>query len=71
MSNLNQAAREELDAAGITPSAWARAHFTDGRWHGDACGCPDDRCTGHHHNHGELCRCLTAMIVDHTNGADL
>lgn len=71
MSNLGPAAREELDAAGITPAAWARVHFTDGRWHGDVCGCPDDRCTGRHHDHDEPCRCLTALINDRPNGADL
>lgn len=70
MRNLNQTACDELDAAGVTPSVWARAHFADGRWHGDACGCPDDRCTGRHHDTDEPCRCITALIADRPNGAN-
>lgn len=28
---------------------------------GDACGCPDDRCIGYHHDVGEPCRCVEAL----------
>lgn len=34
----------------------------EGPWRGDECGCPDDRCIGHHHEPGEQCGCLLAMI---------
>ena len=62
MTQLNTAARDELGAAGISQSAWTRAHFADGRWRGDACGCPDDRCIGRHHDADEPCGCLAVLI---------
>ena len=63
MSTLNTDAKGTLRLAGITQAAWARAHgYADGRWHGDACGCPDDRCIGYHHDEGEECGCLQALI---------
>lgn len=31
-------------------------------WRGDACGCTDDRCTGHHHSAEERCGCLDAQL---------
>lgn len=65
MTALNTDAREQLCAASITPTAWTRAHFADGRWHGDACGCPDDRCVGRHHDVDEPCGCLPVLIRDH------
>lgn len=71
MTLLNTTAREQLHAAGITQTAWACAHFVDGRWHGDTCGCPDDRCIGLHHDADEPCGCLAVIIRDHhlTEGA--
>jgi len=62
MSALNATAKATLRAAGISQAGWARAHFADGRWHGDACGCSDDRCTGYHHDVGEDCGCLPALL---------
>ena len=59
---LNEAAKATLRDAGVPQAAWARAHFSDGRWHGDACGCPDDRCTGYHHDEDSECACLPALL---------
>ena len=46
---LNAAARAELTAAGISVADWIAASGGSGTWHGDACGCTDDRCIGYHH----------------------
>ncbi|RJQ84749.1 helix-turn-helix domain-containing protein [Amycolatopsis panacis] len=60
---LNHTARAQLEAAGITPAQWARRnHYTNGRWGGDACGCPDDRCIGFHHDRPDNCGCLPALL---------
>ena len=34
--------------------------WEDGKWHGDSCGCVDDRCSGgfHHDDVGEPCGCF-------------
>lgn len=65
---LNETAKATLREAGISPAAWARMHFTDGKWYGDACGCTDDRCIGHHHDAGDDCRCLPAMLETRSDG---
>ena len=31
-------------------------------WHGDACGCLDDRCIGYHHDAGARCGCLDVQL---------
>jgi hypothetical protein len=59
---LNAAAKAALRDAGVTQADWAREHFADGRWHGDTCGCPDDRCVGYHHYEDEVCGCLPALL---------
>ncbi|MFF0145998.1 hypothetical protein ATK36_0485 [Amycolatopsis sulphurea] len=60
---LNRTARAQLQAAGITPGWWARRnHYADGRWGGDACGCPDSRCIGFHHDGPDDCGCLPALL---------
>jgi hypothetical protein len=62
MSRLNAEAKRQLKDAGITQVAWAREHWLDGKWHGDECGCPDDRCIGYHHDSNEECGCLPALL---------
>ncbi|WIX78674.1 hypothetical protein QRX50_46300 [Amycolatopsis carbonis] len=61
-TRLNLHAREQLRAAGISQAQWARQYFGDGRWHGDECGCPDDRCIGFHHDAEDDCGCLPALL---------
>jgi len=76
VSALNATAKATLRACGVSQAGWARRHFpcnavpgdlsTEiGRpvWLGDACGCPDDRCmNGFHHDPGEECGCLLALL---------
>lgn len=62
MTALNATAKATLRAAGVTQAALARRYFRDGRWHGDACGCPDDRCIGYHHDASEECGCLPVVL---------
>jgi hypothetical protein len=38
-------------------------------WGGDSCGCPDDRCIGHHHDAGEDCGCLR-VALEHVAAAN-
>jgi len=65
VTGLNASAKERLRYAGITQAAWARAQgYAEGRWHGDACGCPDDRCIGYHHDAGDDCGCLDVLLAD-------
>ena len=65
MSQLNGAAESALRDAGVTEADWARAQgWADGRWRGDACGCPDDRCIGFHHHKGEDCGCLPVLLAE-------
>jgi hypothetical protein len=59
---LNAAAKTALRDAGISQAAWTREWWTDGKWHGDLCGCPDDRCAGYHHDDGEDCGCLAVLL---------
>jgi len=67
---LNDAAKAALRDAGVSQAAWARANYMpDGRWSGDACGCPDDRCKdGYHHFPGEECGCLRTLLADYLVG---
>jgi hypothetical protein len=63
---LNSDARDTLRAAEVSQAAWIRRHFGDDAktWRGDACGCPDDRCIGHHHDAQDECQCLPALLGD-------
>lgn len=66
MTALNAAAKAALSNAQISRPAWARHHgFADGRWRGDACGCPDDRCAGYHHDEHEECGCLAVLLEEY------
>lgn len=70
MASLTRAARETIrwwyagddPAITVTIAGYIRHYFPDGTWHGDACGCVDDRCIGYHHDAGEECRCLEAWL---------
>ncbi|RGE19019.1 hypothetical protein [Leucobacter sp. wl10] len=64
MGNLNAHALHELELQGWTEADWCRLHGHDPAqpWGGDACGCSDDRCIGHHHDATDECQCLPAMI---------
>jgi hypothetical protein len=67
MTKLNGPAKAALRDAGVSQAAWARAnYFPDGRWGGDACGCPDDRCINHHHDGAEECGCLKVLLEQYT-----
>jgi len=59
---LSAAAREQIRESGLTIAGYTRHHFPDGHWGGDACGCPDDRCAGHHHDDSDDCGCLPVLI---------
>jgi hypothetical protein len=60
---LNETARATLRAAGFTPAEWIRIHGWEGRWTGDQCGCPDDRCcNGFHHMRVTDCGCLPVLL---------
>ena len=66
---LNEDAKVALRDAGVSQAAWARANYSsDGRWSGDACGCPDDRCIGFHHFENEECGCLRVLLSQYLNG---
>ena len=63
MSKLNATARATLKDYGVSQAGWARRnYYSDGKWHGDACGCPDDRCIGYHHDGPEDCGCLPVLL---------
>lgn len=75
MTKLNATAKAELRAAAVSQADWARHWFplnarpgdrsTEiGRpiWLGDACGCPDDRCIGYHHDGEDDCGCLPVVL---------
>lgn len=61
---LEREALNALDAVGITPAAWSLHFFGTDVWHGDECGCPDDRCRGLHHDIDEPCYCLPNLLAD-------
>lgn len=55
-------ARALLREHGLTMAAWSRQWYGVTTWHGDDCGCPDDRCIGFHHDESEDCGCLPALL---------
>lgn len=66
MTELNATAKAALRDYGLTPAGWARANgYEDGKWGGDVCGCPDDRCAnGFHHMGEDDCGCLPTLLAD-------
>lgn len=71
MATLTKQARETIkwwwasDTARTTIAGYTRYNFPDGKWHGDKCGCVDDRCIGYHHDEQEECGCLPAWLGDY------
>ena len=70
MSTLAAATLTALREAGFTRGQWIAwidedMGYTerDGRWYGDRCGCPDDRCIGFHHGPGDECGCREVFIA--------
>lgn len=63
---LTADARDTLRAHDVSQAHWIRHHFgADAKsWHGDACGCPDDRCIGFHHDRQDDCQCLPTLLRD-------
>jgi hypothetical protein len=63
MTALNATAKATLRDAGFTQAEWIRIHGYDGKWTGDICGCPDDRCAnGFHHYGADDCGCLPVLL---------
>lgn len=74
MAQLTAEARQTIKNSGLTIAAYVRYQMPysgqDGRtWRGDACGCTDDRCIGHHHNQNDECGCLRYLIEETKTGA--
>ena len=63
---LSRTARPEILERGVTIAAFVRSWYPDGRWGGDRCGCPDDRCRGFHHEEHEECGCLPVVLAEMT-----
>lgn len=59
---LRASALEMLREHGMNPDEWITRYGVDGEWVGDVCGCPDDRCIGHHHDETDECSCLAALL---------
>lgn len=62
---LNETAKAQIRGAGFTLAEFARINgYTDGKWHGDVCGCTDTgRCAnGFHHMGTDDCGCLRVLI---------
>ncbi len=64
MTALNATAKAMIRAAGFTLADWSRIHGNSGgKWTGDECGCPDDRCAnGFHHMGTDDCGCLPVLL---------
>jgi hypothetical protein len=66
VSTLGRHARRVIAERGVTVGEYL-AHVygsPTGGWHGDRCGCPDDRCGGGYHHDGgdDACGCLPAVL---------
>jgi hypothetical protein len=63
-NRLTPVARSIIQNYGLTIVEYVRkaGGWTDGDWHGDRCGCSDDRCIGFHHDENDDCGCLPALI---------
>jgi hypothetical protein len=62
-NRLSPVARSIIQDYGLTIAEYVRkAGWDDGDWHGDRCGCTDDRCRGFHHDENEECGCLPVLV---------
>jgi len=61
---LSQHARLVIESAGLTVENYVGHHSHDAAWHGDECGCTDDRCIGFHHAEDQSCGCLPVLIEE-------
>lgn len=61
---LGRYAREVIGARGVKVADYIKFASGGETWHGDRCGCPDDRCAnGYHHDGGDdQCGCLPAVL---------
>jgi hypothetical protein len=60
---LTPEAKQTIHAAGLSIVDYVRSQFPDGEWHGDLCGCSDDRCMdGYHHDPEDECGCLPVIL---------
>lgn len=66
MSALSRSTLAQLREQGITRRQWVAdvGRWLDGQWHGDRCGCTDDRCAGFHHDEDEACGCLPVLVEE-------
>jgi hypothetical protein len=62
--SLSRATLDYLRWHNITRAQWVAHYGWQGQWWGDRCGCFDDRCIGYHHDAGQDCHCIDAMIRD-------
>lgn len=69
MPVLSMAARRVLRDAGIPAREYIDSWSASGQWQGDTCGCPDDRCIGHHHDAEDDCGCLRTILDERKKNA--
>jgi hypothetical protein len=61
---LNDQAKATIRDYGWTIAEYVRVYGDEGEWHGDRCGCFDDRCMdGFHHDPWEECGCLVVLLT--------
>lgn len=63
-SPFNALALRDMEEMRFTPETWIRMNSSDGRWRGDACGCPNPDCIGSAHEESESCPCVWQMVID-------
>lgn len=66
--DLNDEALILLETAGVSAREWSQHYFGCDEWGGDQCGCPDDRCVGHHHGADEPCGCFRSLLRSYQRG---
>ncbi|OBF77075.1 hypothetical protein [Mycolicibacterium fortuitum] len=61
---LSRYARQIIASRGVKVADYIKFNTGGDTWHGDRCGCPDDRCSGGYHHDGgdDECSCLPAVL---------